>query len=267
MSIAGHTSSLTSPPKASPNATQTSPYTQECVRKCAHKCVKEGVIRRVAGRLRTLLGFSVMSALLALASACAPLDSPGSAAGSTVSTSAPSTSTGANCGSGEADEYRIGVGDSLAINVWRNKDLSVTVPVRPDGKISVPLAGDVTVGERTPEEVSAAITQKLAKYIRDPFVTVIVTSMGSDQYRSRVRVTGAVQRPVSLPYRQGMTVLDVVLEAGGANEFANLSNASLFRCDGTRLAVRLDRILKRGETKTNYTLRPGDVVTVPQSAF
>ena len=115
--------------------------------------------------------------------------------------------------------------------------------------------------------MSAAITQKLAKYIRDPLVTVIVTEMGSDQFRSRVRVTGAVQRPVSLPYRDGMTVLDVVLEAGGTNEFANLSNSNLFRCDGTRLPVRLDRIIKRGDTATNYTLRPGDVITVPQSAF
>ena len=231
-------------------------------------------LRRVLNNAAGPLRFSLFSTLLLLASACAPLDSPpgGGAVQSTNTTtsstaSAIPTSDDANCGSGEASDYRIGVGDNLAINVWRNKDLSVTVPVRPDGKISVPLAGDVTVSERTPEEVGAAITQKLAKYIRDPFVTVIVTDVGSDQYRSRVRVTGAVQRPVSLPYRQGMTVLDIVLEAGGANKFANLSNASLFRCDGTRLSVRLDRILKRGDTSTNYPLSPGDTVTIPQSAF
>ena len=128
-----------------------------------------------------------------------------------------------------ADEYRIGVGDALAINVWRNEDLSVSVPVRPDGKVSVPLAGDVMVGHKTPEEVAAVITEKLATFIRDPYVTVIVTEMGSDQYRSRVRVTGAVEQPVSLPYRQGMTVLDVVLEAGGTTEFANEGGAVLFR--------------------------------------
>jgi polysaccharide export outer membrane protein len=168
---------------------------------------------------------------------------------------------------GFADEYRIGVGDSLNINVWRNADLSIQVPVRPDGRISVPLAGDIDVGNKTPEAVGADITERLSKFIRDPYVTVIVTTMGSDQYRSRVRVTGAVQKPVSLPYRQGMTVLDVVLEAGGANEFANLSTASLFRRDGSRLPIRLDRILKRGDMATNYTIRPGDVVTVPQSAF
>ncbi|MEM7220246.1 MAG: XrtA/PEP-CTERM system exopolysaccharide export protein [Pseudomonadota bacterium] len=165
------------------------------------------------------------------------------------------------------DAYRIGVGDSLQVNVWRHEDLSINVPVRPDGKISVPLGGDIAVGDRTPEQVSASISEKLAKYVRDPFVTVIVTEMGSNQYRSRVRVTGAVQRPISLPYRQGMTVLDVVLEAGGANEFASLSNASLYRRDGSRQPVRLDRILRRGEMETNYDLRPGDVITVPQSAF
>ena len=86
-----------------------------------------------------------------------------------------------------APEYRIGVGDALSINVWRNADLSIGVPVRPDGKISVPLAGDVMVGGKTPLEVSADITARLATFIRDPYVTVIVTDMGSDQYRSRVR--------------------------------------------------------------------------------
>ena len=211
--------------------------------------------------------------LLLIASACAPLDttpavnaesSTSAASGSTVPNAAGCEAPGS---AGPGNEYRIGVGDSLAVNVWRNDDLSITVPVRPDGKISVPLAGDVDVGARTPEEVSAAITTKLAKYIRDPFVTVIVTDMGSEVFRNRVRVTGAVQKPVSIPYRQGMTVLDVVLEAGGVNEFASLSRATLYRRDCSRLPVRLDHILKRGEMATNYDIRAGDVVTVPQSAF
>ena len=166
-----------------------------------------------------------------------------------------------------ADEYRIGVGDALSINVWRNADLSVQVPVRPDGKISVPLAGDVMVGGKTPEEVSADITSRLATFIRDPYVTVIVTDMGSDEYRSRVRVTGAVAQPVSLPYRQGMTVLDVVLEAGGVTEFANAGNATLYRRDGQRIEIDLARILNRGDMSTNYSLRPGDVITIPERAF
>ena len=166
-----------------------------------------------------------------------------------------------------AEEYRVGVSDTLNIQVWRNPDLSVQVPVRPDGKISVPLAGDVMVGHKTPEEVAADITEKLATFIRDPYVTVIVTDMGSDQYRSRVRVTGAVNNPVSLPYRQGMTVLDVVLEAGGITEFANAGRTTLFTRAGERKDIALDRILKRGEMATNFTLGPGDVITVPERAF
>ncbi len=165
------------------------------------------------------------------------------------------------------DEYRIGVGDSVRVNVWRNEDLSVTVPVRPDGKISVPLAGDVQVGGKTPEQVASVVTQRLGKFIRDPNVTVIVTEMGSDAFRSRVRVTGAVKKPVSIPYRQGMTVLDMVLEAGGVNEFAVPGRAKLFRRNGDHLKIDLDRILRKGDMKTNYPLTPGDVITVPERTF
>lgn len=166
-----------------------------------------------------------------------------------------------------ADEYRIGVGDTLSVNVWRNTDLSVIVPVRPDGKVSVPLAGDIMVGNKTPEEVAAEITEHLATYIRDPNVTIIVTEMGSAEYRSRVRVTGAVESPLSLPYRQGMTVLDVVLEAGGITEFANAGRSTLFTRSGERKDVQLDRILNKGDMSTNFALSPGDVITVPERAF
>ncbi len=165
------------------------------------------------------------------------------------------------------DEYRIGVGDSLRIDVWRNPDLSVEVPVRPDGRVSVPLAGDLRVGNRTPEEVSTMLQERLATYIRDPFVTVIVTDMGSAAYRSRVRVTGAVAEPLSLPYRQGMTVLDLVLEAGGLTEFARPNAAVLYRANGDRLDLRLGRMLSRGDMATNYSLSPGDVITVPERGF
>ena len=166
-----------------------------------------------------------------------------------------------------ADEYRIGVGDTLNISVWRNPDLSVTVPVRPDGKISVPLAGDVVVGNKTPEEISKELTSTLSTYIRDPFVTVIVTDMGSDEYRSRVRVTGSVGRPISMPFRQGMTVLDLVLEAGGVTEFANSGKTVLYRRAGDRIEIDLDRILDRGDMSTNYPLHPGDVLTIPERLF
>lgn len=161
-------------------------------------------------------------------------------------------------------EYRIGIGDGLDIRVWRNEDLSVTVPVRPDGKISVPLAGDLMVGGSTPEEVAAMITERLSTYIRDPNVTVIVTEPG---LRYRVRVTGAVDEPVTIPYSQGMTVLDVVLEAGGPNEYANTSRTMLYRANGESLPIALDRILNRGDMSTNYQVGPGDTVTVPERAF
>lgn len=166
-----------------------------------------------------------------------------------------------------ADEYRIGVGDSLRVNVWRNDDLSVAVPVRPDGKISVPLAGDVMVGGKTPEEVAGTITERLSTFIRDPYVTVIVTNVASDEFRSRVRVTGAVENPLSIPYRQGMTVLDLVLEAGGTNEYANANRSVLFRRNGDRVSINLNRILKLGDMQTNLNLRPGDVLTIPERAF
>jgi polysaccharide export outer membrane protein len=166
-----------------------------------------------------------------------------------------------------ADEYRIGVGDSLRVNVWRNDDLSVAVPVRPDGKISVPLAGDVMVGGKTPEEVAGTITERLSTFIRDPYVTVIVTNVASDEFRSRVRVTGAVENPLSIPYRQGMTVLDLVLEAGGTNEYANANRSVLFRRNGDRVSINLSRILKLGDMQTNLNLRPGDVLTIPERAF
>lgn len=162
------------------------------------------------------------------------------------------------------DEYRIGIGDGLDVRVWRNADLSVTVPVRPDGRISVPLAGDLMVGGKTPEEVSAMITERLSTYIRDPNVTVIVTEPG---LRYRVRVTGAVNEPVTIPYSQGMTVLDVVLEAGGPNEYANAGRAMLYRASGESLPIALDRILNRGDMSTNYRLGPGDTVTVPERTF
>jgi polysaccharide export outer membrane protein len=168
------------------------------------------------------------------------------------------------------DAYRIGVDDVIRVAVWQNPDLNVTVPVRPDGRISVPLVGDVVAGGRTPEEVSAEIMTKLENFVRNPQVTVIVDQLRSHEYLARVRVTGAVRTPISVPYRQGMTVLDAVLAAGGTNEFAAADRTELYRKDGesTRaFSVRLDRILQKGELATNYPVQPGDVITVPERSF
>jgi polysaccharide export outer membrane protein len=168
------------------------------------------------------------------------------------------------------DEYRIGVDDRVQVTVWRNPELSMTAPVRPDGKISLPLIGDVEAGGRTPAEVAENIKRQLSTYIRDPNVAVIITELRSHEFLSRVRVTGAVRAPKSIPYRQGMTILDVVLEAGGANDFASPNRTKLYRKGKEKTEVfeiELGDILNKGRLETNLLLRPGDVITVPERLF
>lgn len=169
------------------------------------------------------------------------------------------------------DKYLIGVDDRVRVSVWRNPDLSVTVPVRPDGKISIPLVGDVQAGGLTAEQVAQNIKKKLSLYMRAPNVAVILTELRSHEYLSRVRVTGAVRRPLSLPFRQGMTVLDAVLAAGGINEFASPNRTKLYRkqnSDSPEIRkIRLGKILTSGKLETNYNLKPGDVITVPERLF
>lgn len=166
--------------------------------------------------------------------------------------------------------YHIGVDDQLQVTVWQNPELSVSVPVRPDGKITVPLIGDVAAGGQTPTQVASEIQEKLKSFVRDPQVAVIVTQLRSHEYLTRVSVTGAVQHPVSAPYHQGMTVLDAILAAGGVNVFAAADDTVLYRkVNGVTKAyrVRLDQILKSGDLATNYPLQPGDVITVPTRNF
>ncbi|KRA50905.1 sugar ABC transporter substrate-binding protein [Pseudoxanthomonas sp. Root65] len=169
------------------------------------------------------------------------------------------------------ENYLIGVDDIVQVSVWRNPELGITVPVRPDGMISVPLVGDVAAGGRTPADVAGDIQKKLGDYVRDPQVAVILTELRSHEYLSRVRVTGAVRQPISIPYRQGMTVLDAVLAAGGINEFAAPDRSDLFRKNKDETTatypVRLDRILNRGDLSTNYTVAPGDVIVIPERTF
>lgn len=173
-------------------------------------------------------------------------------------------------GSGAINIYRIGVDDTLNVNVWRNPELTVTVPVRPDGKISMPLIGDVTAAGSTPEEVSADISKRLQSYVRDPNVTIMVTGLQSHEYLARLRITGAVNTPSSLNYRQGMTVLDAILAAGSVNDFSAPNNTKLYRkIDGKArvINIRLGDILYEGSLETNIDLRPGDIITVPERLF
>jgi polysaccharide export outer membrane protein len=168
------------------------------------------------------------------------------------------------------DVYEIGVDDRVQVNVWKHPDLSITVPVRPDGMISVPLIGEVLAGGRTPVDVADDIQKRLEKFIKQPNVAVILFELNSHEYLSRVRVTGAVRSPLSITYRQGMTVLDVVLEAGGLNEFASGNSAKLFRrSDGKSqsLDVDVDDIFNDGDMSTNYAMEPGDILSVPERIF
>lgn len=168
------------------------------------------------------------------------------------------------------DQYYIGVDDIVIVNVWKNPDLSIQVPVRPDGKISVPLAGEILAGGKTPVDVAGEITKKLSKFIRDPQVSVILGELRSHEYLSRVRVTGAVRNPISISFRQGMTVLDVVLAAGGLNEFASANGTKLFRrTQGNleQLNIDLADILSNGDMTTNYAVQPGDVLSIPERNF
>lgn len=167
-------------------------------------------------------------------------------------------------------EYRIGPTDVLRISVWRDQELSEQVTVRPDGRISMPLLGDVVARGRTPEELSQAIEDRLSEFVRQPRVSVIVAQMGSHEFSHRVRVTGAVNKPVSQPWREGMTVMDIVLGAGGANDFASMNRATLYRkMDGKVVAipVKLEDILEKGDVETNYKLLPGDILTIPERRF
>ena len=126
---------------------------------------------------------------------------------------------------GIVEEYLLGIGDAVQVNVWRNEDLSVGVTVRPDGKISVPLAGDIVVDGKSAAEIAAKLEGILSDFIRNPKVTVIVTNPTSAEFIHRIRVTGAVENQRSIPYRKGITVLDVILDAGGLTPFANGNEA------------------------------------------
>lgn len=166
--------------------------------------------------------------------------------------------------------YQIGVGDELQVSVWREAELSVQLPVRPDGMISVPLAGDVLAAGLTAEDLAKNIAKELVNYVRNPQVTVIVTNPVSRDFQQRVRATGALVGPTSVPYRKGMTVLDLVLLSGGLNAFADGNDTKLYRqtSKGVKVyPVYLDDILKKGSLNSNYTLLPSDVLTVPERAF
>jgi polysaccharide export outer membrane protein len=168
------------------------------------------------------------------------------------------------------ESYKMGVGDEVKVIVWKNPELSVSEPVRPDGKIAVPLIGDVDAAGKEPEALAADIKKKLGSYLVNPNVTVILTGLTGHEFLSRIRVTGSVTKNMSMTYHQGMTVLDAVLEAGSVNQFADANHTMLYRrTEGGNQTynIRLEDILENGDMTTNILLMPGDVITVPERMF
>ncbi|MEL7535619.1 MAG: XrtA/PEP-CTERM system exopolysaccharide export protein [Pseudomonadota bacterium] len=167
------------------------------------------------------------------------------------------------------DEYQIGPGDALQIFVWDHPDLSTAVQVRPDGKISTPLVEDLQAAGRSPTQLARDIEGVLGEYVRSPVVTVIMQSFvgKADQL---IRVVGQAVAPQSLQYRQGMTVLDVMIQVGGLSEFAAGNRSKLVRnVNGqrTEIRVRIDDLLNDGDIEQNIRVLPGDVIIIPESFF
>jgi len=170
--------------------------------------------------------------------------------------------------------YIIGPGDSLNIIVWRNPELSMSVPVRPDGKFSTPLIDELVGQGKTSVQVAREVEKKLEKYVRDPVVTVIVTGFVGP-YDQQVRVVGEAAKPQALPFKQKMTLLDVMIAVGGLTDFADGNEATILRTSdggkdglgGKQFSVRLRDLIRRGDISANVEMRPGDILIIPQGWF
>ena len=166
-------------------------------------------------------------------------------------------------------DYLIGPGDTVSINVWRNPEVSQSVPVRPDGKITTPLVEDLPASGKTATQLARDIEKVLGKYIQQPVVTVIVTGF-IGPYTEQIRVIGQAAKPQALPYKQDMSLMDVLIAVGGITEFASGNKASILRMvDGKQqsFGVRLNDLIKKGDVSANTPMRPGDVLVIPESFF
>lgn len=164
--------------------------------------------------------------------------------------------------------YVIGAGDTVNIIVWRNPELSMLVPVRPDGKLASPLVDEVVAQGKTPVALAREVEKTLSKYVRDPVVTVLVTNFVGP-YGEQIRVVGEAARPQFLPYKRSMTLLDVMIAVGGLTDFADGNRASILRTGegNAQYSVRLKDLIKRGDVGANVEMRPGDILIIPQSMF
>lgn len=168
-----------------------------------------------------------------------------------------------------AGDYLIGAGDTVNIVVWRNPEVSQSVPVRPDGKITTPLVEDLQASGKTSTELARDIEKALSKFIQQPVVTVVVTSFVGT-YNEQIRVIGQATKPQALPYRVDMSLMDVLIAVGGVTEFAAGNRASVIRTvDGKqqKFNVRLNDLIKDGDISANVPMRPGDVLVIPESFF
>jgi polysaccharide export outer membrane protein len=164
--------------------------------------------------------------------------------------------------------YKIGPGDSVNVTVWRNPELSMSVTVRPDGKITAPLIEDLPALGKDPTTLARDIEKVLGKYVRDPIVTVIVGGF-IGPYPEQIRILGEASKPQSIPYRQGMTMLDLMIAVGGLTDFADGNKASIIRTSegGRQYSVRLGDLIKRSDISANVDVKPGDILLIPQSWF
>lgn len=166
-------------------------------------------------------------------------------------------------------DYLIGPGDSVNITVWRNPEVSQVVPVRPDGKITTPLVEDLPASGKTATQLARDIEKVLGKYIQQPVVTVVVTGFVGP-YTEQIRVIGQAAKPQALPYREDMSLMDVMIAVGGITDFASGNKASIIRMVSgkqERFGVRLNDLVKQGDISANTPMRPGDVLVIPESFF
>ena len=183
--------------------------------------------------------------------------------------SLPPPDTGDQATASMTGEYLIGPGDTLEVFVWGQPDLSVTVPVRPDGRVSTPLIDDLVAVGKTPTQLAEEMQEVLSEYLRSPEVNVIVQDFVGT-FGSQIRVLGQVTEPGSIPYRERMTLLDVMMEVGGLTKFAAGNRSRLVRNkDGSseEFRVRIHDLVNKGRIDENVVMQPGDIVIVPEAVF
>jgi polysaccharide biosynthesis/export protein len=176
-------------------------------------------------------------------------------------------SLAANSAPDNPDQYVIGAGDSIQVFVWQHPEVSVTVPVRPDGRISTPLVEDLQAVGKTPTQLSRDIEKALGEYIRSPTVNVIVTAFVGT-FSTQIRVVGQAELPKAIPYRQDMTLLDVMIAVGGLTKNASGNRSKIVRRSNGKqieIPVKIDDLLNKGKISANVAMRPGDVLIIPES--